>query len=123
MAVGKVDGGGYLTIVDRKTDMVISGGENIYCTEIEQALSKCKGVRQVVAFGVPDDRLGERLVASVVVANDNLTAADIDAFAKANIAAYKCPTDITVQVEPFELNAMGKAEKHKVRTAYQEKLG
>ncbi len=118
--IGKVDEDGYLTVVDRKTDMVISGGENIYCAEVEQVLGKHPAVRQVVTFGVPDDRLGERLVASFVV-DGQVSASDLMAYAKENLAAYKVPTDITVQTSLFELNAMGKVEKHKVRETYKNK--
>jgi len=115
--IGKVDADGYLTVVDRKTDMVISGGENIYCAELEQALGRHPAVRQVTTFGVPDDRLGERLIASFVI-DGKITADDLMDYAKDNLAAYKVPTDITVQSTSFTLNAMGKIEKHKVREAY-----
>lgn len=115
--IGRVDEDGYIYIVDRKTDMVISGGENIYCAEVEQILSKHPAILAIGTFGVSDDRLGERLVASARV-KDGVSAEDILAFAKDNLAAYKIPTEITVQTEPFELNALGKIEKHKIRAAY-----
>jgi len=115
--IGTLDVDGYLTVVDRKTDMVISGGENIYCAEVEQALSRHPAVRQVTTFGVPDDRLGERLVAGFVVEGE-VTANELMDYAKDNIAAYKVPTDIIVQTTSFELNAMGKIGKHKIRAAY-----
>ena len=117
--IGKLDADGYLTVVDRKTDMVISGGENIYCAEVEQALGRHPAVRQVTTFGVPDDRLGERLVAGFVV-EGQVTADDLMDYAKDNLATYKVPTDIIVQATSFVLNAMGKIEKHKVRAAYIE---
>jgi len=115
--IGKLDSDGYLTVVDRKTDMVISGGENIYCAEVEQALGRHPAVRQVTTFGVPDDRLGERLVAGFVI-DGALSSDELMAYAVDNLAAYKVPTDIIVQDTSFDLNAMGKVEKHKVRTAY-----
>ena len=115
--IGKLDSDGYLTVVDRKTDMVISGGENIYCAEVEQALGRHPAVRQVTTFGVPDDRLGERLVAGFVI-DGQVTPDELMAYAKDNLAAYKVPTDIILQANSFELNAMGKVEKHKVRAAY-----
>lgn len=117
--IGRVDAEGYIYIVDRKTDMVISGGENIYCAEVEQVLSSHPDVLQVTTFGVPDDRLGERLVASVLL---NDMSADLLAFAKDNLADYKVPTDITVTEKPFLLNAMGKIEKQAVREAYLASL-
>lgn len=115
--IGKLDVDGYLTVVDRKTDMVISGGENIYCAEVEQALGKHPAVRQVTTFGVPDDRWGECLVAGFVV-DGEITEQDLMDYAKNNLATYKVPTDIIVQTTSFELNAMGKVEKHKVRADY-----
>jgi len=74
-------------------------------------------VRQVTTFGVADDRLGECLVAGFVV-EGAVTAGDLMTYAKDNLAAYKVPSDIFVQSKSFELNAMGKIEKHKVRAAY-----
>jgi len=115
--IGRLDENGYIYIVDRKTDMVISGGENIYCAEVEQILGRHEGILAIGTFGISDDRLGERLVASVRV-KDGVSVEDILAFAKDNLAAYKVPTDITVQTQAFELNAMGKIEKHKIRAAY-----
>ena len=115
--IGKLDSDGYLTVVDRKTDMVISGGENIYCAEVEQALGRHPAVRQVTTFGVADDRLGERLVAGFVI-DGQVTPDEMMAYARDNLAAYKLPTDIILQANSFELNAMGKVEKHKVRAAY-----
>ena len=115
--IGRLDENGYIYIVDRKTDMVISGGENIYCAEVEQVLGRHKGILAVGTFGVPDERLGERLIASARV-KDGVSAADILAFAKDNLADYQVPSDITVQTQPFELNAMGKIVKQKIRAAY-----
>lgn len=116
--IGRVDEDGYIYIVDRKTDMVISSGENIYCAEVEQAMGRHPDILQVTTFGIPDDRLGERLVASVVLREGSANSKDIQAFAREHLAAYKVPTDIHIVDEPFELNAMGKVEKHKVRTAF-----
>jgi len=118
--IGRLDENGYIYIVDRKTDMVISGGENIYCAEVEQILGQHPDIVQISTFGVPDDRLGERLIACVVV-QGKTDVDDVTAFAKDNLAAYKVPTDITVQTEPFALNAMGKVEKQQLRTAYLAK--
>jgi len=115
--IGRLDENGYIYIVDRKTDMVISGGENIYCAEVEQILGRHKDIMAITTFGVADDRLGERLVASAQV-KDITKLPAIMAFAKDNLADYKIPTDFILQTEPYELNAMGKIEKHKVRAAY-----
>ena len=116
--VGYVDEDGYIYIVDRKTDMVISGGENIYCVEIEAALNKHPRVLQICTFGVPDDRLGEKLIACFVSTHKDLSPAELESFAKAELAAYRVPKHFVRINEPFALNAMSKIEKTKVREAY-----
>lgn len=119
--IGRLDSDGYIYIVDRKTDMVISGGENIYCAEVEQALGRHPSILEVATFGVPDDRLGERLVACAVV-GDETTASDLIKYAADTLAAYKLPTDFIVTQNAFEHNAMGKVQKHKLRASYLEQL-
>lgn len=121
--IGLMDEDGFITIVDRKTDMVISGGENIYCVEVETALNKKHDIVQAVTFGLPDDRLGERLVAVVETANDDLSADDVLRFAQENLAAYKVPVAVVMRHEPFERNAMGKVVKQKLREDYADQFG
>lgn len=115
--IGRLDENGYIYIVDRKTDMVISGGENIYCVEVEQVLGRHEDILAVTTFGIEDERLGERLIASARVKN-GASLDNILAFARDNLADYKVPTDFIIQTEPYALNAMGKIEKHKVREAF-----
>ena len=117
--IGYIDENGFLYIVDRKTDMIISGGENIYCAEVEQALSKHPLTKQVVTFGMPDERMGERLVACVEALDDTLGREDILSFARETLADYKVPSDVLIVTEALERNAMGKVEKHKLRDKYQ----
>lgn len=116
--VGYVDEDDYVYIVDRKTDMVISGGENIYCVEVEAALNKHPDVFQVCTFGVPDDRLGEKLIACFVTTDEALTSEALEAFAKDNLATYRVPKHFVRVEKPFVLNAMSKIEKSKVRESY-----
>lgn len=116
--VGYVDGDGYIYIVDRKTDMVISGGENIYCVEVEASLNKHPKVLQVCTFGVPDDRLGEKLIACFVPTDETLCADDLESFAKDGLASYCVPKRFVCIDTPFELNVMSKIEKSKVRERY-----
>jgi len=116
--VGYVDEDGYIYIVDRKTDMVISGGENIYCVEVEAALNKHPDVLQICTFGVPDDRLGEKLIACFVSSGQSLTAKGLEEFARENLATYRVPKRFVKIDTPFVLNAMSKIEKTKVREAY-----
>lgn len=118
--VGYVDEDRYIYIVDRKTDMVISGGENIYCVEVEAALNKHPDVFQLCTFGIPDDRLGEKLIACFVATEGGLTAESLEEFAKTSLPAYRVPKHFVRIDEPFVLNAMSKIEKSKVRRAFLE---
>lgn len=116
--IGYIDEDGYIYIVDRKTDMVISGGENIYCVEVEAALNKHPKVLQVCSFGVPDDRLGEKLIACFVPRDEELTVQEMEAFAKGKLASYHVPKHFVLIDRPFDLNVMSKIEKNKVRDGY-----
>jgi acyl-CoA synthetase (AMP-forming)/AMP-acid ligase II len=123
--VGFLDADRFITIVDRKKDVVISKGENIYSVEIEQAFQKAPGMMEVAAFGLPDARLGERLVVAIVPhAGQSLDAEALMDFARANLADYKVPTEIIIKPEPFIRNALGKVDKVLLRKSYQaEKEG
>ena len=93
--VGYLDADGYLFLCDRKRDMVISGGVNIYPAEIENALIGMDGVRDCAVFGVPDAEYGERLFACVEPeAGAKLSAAAVQAFLRAKLANFKVPKDI-----------------------------
>ncbi len=118
--IGHLDENGFIYIVDRKTDMVISGGENIYCAEVEQALGRHPDVLSVTTFGLPDERLGEKLAAAFYLKDPDLSVEDLRNFAVANLADYKVPSEIVIASQPFELNAMGKVFKQKVRQAFLE---
>ncbi|MEO0030320.1 MAG: hypothetical protein RIS94_78 [Pseudomonadota bacterium] len=119
--VGMVDAEGYIFIVDRKKDMVISGGENIYCAEVERALGEIAGVRECAAFGVPDERLGERLVAVVVA--DGLTEAEIIDRVAHILARYKAPTRVAFSPQTLPRNHVGKVDKVGLRKAWPQLSG
>ena len=119
--VGMVDEEGYVFIVDRKKDMVISGGENIYCAEVERALGEIAEVRECAAFGVPDERLGERLVA-VVVANSVTEAEIIDRVGR-SLARYKVPTRVALSATTLPRNAVGKVDKVGLRKVWPQLSG
>lgn len=116
--IGLIDEDDYIYIVDRKTDMVISGGENIYCVEVEAAISKHPDVLHICTFGIPDDRLGEKLIACYVAQNNDLAPDDLKQFVREKLAAYRMPKEFVQVLEPFELNAMSKVEKRKVREKF-----
>jgi long-chain acyl-CoA synthetase len=114
--VGCIDDEGFLTIVSRKTDMIISGGENIYCAEVERILTQHPDVMEAATFGLPDERLGERLVAAVVPrAGTQLTAAQLRAFCGERLAEYKLPREWRFSSLPLERNATGKIMKAQLR--------
>ncbi|RYH13415.1 MAG: hypothetical protein EON57_02005, partial [Alphaproteobacteria bacterium] len=117
--IGFLDADRFITIVDRKKDVIISKGENIYSAEIERAFQEVPGMMEVAAFGVPDPRLGERLVVAIVPhAGQTLDAGELMAFARANLADYKIPSEILVRPRPFQRNALGKVDKVVLRKSY-----
>ena len=122
--VGSLDAEGRLTILDRLTDMVISGGENIYCAEVEAALQRHPAVAEAAAYGVPDERMGERLVAAVCGhAGVAIDEADLAAHIQAHLADYRRPTEIMFRSEGLPRNALGKVDKRALRTAHTTEEG
>ena len=117
--LGYLDEDGLVYIVDRKTDMVISGGENIYCAEVERVLDQHQGVRESAAFGLPDERLGEKLVATVVPhADGDLTEAELIDHCVSRLAKHKAPKQVRIQRRPLPRNASGKTIKAQVKQDY-----
>ena len=111
--VGVIDADGYLTIVDRLKDMIITGGENVYPAEVEAVLARHPLVAEVAVIGIPDDRWGET-VHAVVVARPGLDPAELTAWARDRLAGFKCPTGVTV-AEQLPRNATGKVLKSALR--------
>lgn len=112
---GRRDSDGYVYIVDRVKDMIITGGENVYSTEVEQALQQVDGVRLCAAVGVPDEKWGERIVA--VVMTDpaaNLTEEQVIAKCRELIAGYKVPKQVKF-VDALPMTASGKVLKGTLR--------
>ncbi|MET0137386.1 MAG: AMP-binding protein [Sphingobium sp.] len=118
--VGSLDAEGRLTILDRLTDMVISGGENIYCAEVEAALQRHPAVVEAAAYGVPDERMGERLVAVVCGhGGASIDEEDLAAHVRAHLADYRRPTEIIFRDEGLPRNALGKVDKRALRAAHK----
>jgi long-chain acyl-CoA synthetase len=116
--VGYLDRDGYLFIVDRSADMVISGGVNIYPAEIEQALLGLHSVEDCAVFGIPDDEFGEALAAAVQPrAGAPLSTDDVKDFLRARIAGYKVPQVITFH-DTLPREDTGKIFKRKLREPY-----
>jgi long-chain acyl-CoA synthetase len=117
--VGKIDQDGFLYLLDRKKDMVISGGENIYTSEVEAVLYKHAGVNEAAVIGVPDEKYGESLLAVIVPAPGiKLTSEEIIAHCRGLIGGYKIPRQIRF-VEALPKSALGKVLKADLRETYQ----
>jgi long-chain acyl-CoA synthetase len=121
--VGYIDPDGYVFICDRKRDMVISGGVNIYPAEIEAALHAVPGVHDCAVFGIPDDEFGEALMAVVEPqAGVTLDVADILARLKTSLADYKVPKHVEIAGN-LPREDSGKIFKRRLRDPYWERAG
>ena len=116
--VARVDADGFYTLCDRKRDMIISAGVNIYPAEIEDALHRHPAVDDVAVFGVPDDDWGERVHAAVRLRTGHtLTADELTAFARRHLADYKVPREVSFPSD-FPRDTAGKLVKRLLRDAY-----
>ena len=114
-----LDADGYLYIVDRVKDMIISGGENVYSTEVENAIYQHPSVLECAVFGVPDDRWGERVHAAVVLKPDHSADQEtITERCRTLIAGYKLPRTIDFHAEPLPKSGAGKILKRQLRKPY-----
>ena len=113
---------GYFYIADRKNDMIISGGMNIYPAEIEAALDASPDVYEVAVFGIPDEQWGETVHATVVPAREGVTGEDIESFARQNLAGYKVPRSVSF-VDELPKTGSGKVLKRQLRDAQEAAAG
>jgi long-chain acyl-CoA synthetase len=114
--IGYFDEDDFVYLVDRAKDMVLRGGENVYCSEVEMALFKHDSVAECAVFSVPDDRLGEEVGAAIFPGQDRaLTAGDVREFCKNHLSAYKIPRYIWILNEPLPRNASGKFVKRELQ--------
>jgi acyl-CoA synthetase (AMP-forming)/AMP-acid ligase II len=117
---GTLDDEGYVTIADRKKDVIISGGENVSSIEVEDALFSHPAVAEVAVIGVPDEKWGETVKALVVIAEgESATEADLIEHCRGRLAHYKCPTSVEIRDE-LARTATGKLQKFKLRAPYWE---
>lgn len=108
----------FIHLVDRAKDMVLRGGENVYCAEVENTLFEYEGVAECVVFAVPDERLEEEVAAAIYLKDGaTVTVDDLRAHCKGLLASYKVPRYMWLVSEPLPRNANGKFVKAEVRDA------
>jgi long-chain acyl-CoA synthetase len=116
---GYMDEDGFVYIVDRLKDMIITGGENVYCTEVESAISLLDGVGEVAVIGIPDEKWGEAVHAIVVPRSGaSVTPEQVISHCRSLIAGYKCPRSVAIRSEPMPLSGAGKILKVALREPY-----
>ncbi|MEM7094614.1 MAG: AMP-binding protein [Actinomycetota bacterium] len=114
--IARIDDDGFVFIVDRAKDMVLRGGENVYCSEVESAIFEHPAVLETIVFGVPDERLGEKVAACIVTESEGeLTAEDVRGFLADRVARFKVPEQIWFRTELLPRNANGKFLKRQVK--------
>jgi acyl-CoA synthetase (AMP-forming)/AMP-acid ligase II len=118
--IARIDGDGFVYVVDRAKDMVLRGGENVYCAEVEAALFSHDDVAECAVFAVADDRLGEEVGAAIHGRGGcQLDAAQLRAHCAGLLAAYKVPRYLWLLSEPLPRNASGKFLKRELRDSLQ----
>ena len=116
---GYLDEEGFLFIVDRVKDMIISGGENVYSAEVENALYQHPAVNQCAVIGIPHEKWGEQVHGIVLLhEGQSATEDELIAHCKSLIAGFKCPRSIAFQTEPLPLSGAGKILKTELRKPY-----
>ena len=115
--LGYMDDRGFLYLVDRAKDMIVTGAENVYSVEVEEALYRHESVLEAAVFGIPDERWGEA-VHAVVVPRADVDEAELLAHCRALIASYKVPKRIELRDEPLPKSGAGKVLKRELRAPY-----
>jgi long-chain acyl-CoA synthetase len=114
--IGRFDADGFLYIEDRAKDMILRGGENVYCAEVESAIYTHPAIHEAAVFGLPHERLGEEVACSLVLRpGASLAADDLRAYLAKSIASFKVPAHVFIHTEPLPRNAAGKFLKRELR--------
>ena len=122
--IARLDDEGFCTILDRAKDMLIRGGENIYCVEVENALYEHPGVIDAAVVGIPHHSLGEEPAAIVVLKDGaSVTEADLRAFVAGRLAAFKVPVKIVFAPDALPRNPTGKLMKRELKRLFVEQKG
>jgi len=114
--IGYVGDDGYLFLVDRKKDLIIRSGYNVYPGEVEEVLFSCPGVLEAAVLGVPDAEHGEEVVALVVPTHEGVDPETVKAFARERLAAYKYPRHVVI-VNELPKGPTGKISKRDIDRA------
>jgi long-chain acyl-CoA synthetase len=118
---GRMDERGYLYLVDRVKDMIVTGGENVYSSEVENALASHPAVAQVAVIGIPSEQWGEAVHAIVVLQPDQTAdEEELKAWCRDRIAGYKVPKSVEFRTEPLPMSGAMKVLKRELRAAYWE---
>jgi long-chain acyl-CoA synthetase len=118
---GYMDDDGFIYVVDRVKDMIISGGENVYSVEVENAIAQHPAVAQCAVIGIPSEQWGEQVHAVVVTRpGATVTAPELIDFTKTLIAGYKCPRSVDISQNPLPLSGAGKVLKRELRKPFWE---
>jgi acyl-CoA synthetase (AMP-forming)/AMP-acid ligase II len=116
--LGYMDDHGFVYLVDRAKDMIVTGGENVYGTEVEEALYSHEAVLEAAVFGVPDERWGEAVHAVVVPRDGGVEPDELIAHCRTKIAGYKVPKVVEIRDEPLPKSGAGKVLKRELRARF-----
>ena len=118
--IGYLDSEGYLYLVDRAKDMIISGGENVYCSEVEEVIYQHPKVLEATVFGVPNEQWGEQVHAVVVLRDESLTSEELIDFCRESLGGYKLPRSVEFRSTELPKSGPGKVLKRELRAPYWE---
>lgn len=114
--IGRIDDEGYLYVLDRRDDLIVTGGENVYPAEVESALDAHPSVIEAGVIGVDDPTWGKRIVA-IIRTSAEISSTDLDAHCRTMLAGYKVPREFRIVTDPLPRTASGKIRRNLLRTA------
>jgi long-chain acyl-CoA synthetase len=120
---GYLDEEGFLYLVDRVKDMIVTGGENVYSAEVENAVGSHPAVKQVAVIGIPSEKWGEAVHAIVVAEDAEVSEDELKTWARERIAGYKVPKSFEFRTDPLPLSGAMKVLKRELRAAYVDEHG
>jgi long-chain acyl-CoA synthetase len=119
--IGRVDSEEFVYVEDRLKDMILRGGENVYCAEVEAAIYEHPAIHEAAVFGIPDERLGEEVAVAIhLVEGATLTPEEFRSFLSTKIAAFMIPSRISIVSDPLPRNPAGKFLKRELRQVLTE---